>query len=376
MRRFFAAVVWLLVFGEPALADGYDDFNLGVAAANRDEPDDAIKYLTQALSEPDLPQHLHAVAYYARALQYLIKENEALGLADLSSAIALKPDYTDALQARSEIYRQENKPEAAIADFARVVAVVPDSWTVRSEHARFLASLHHYDEAVADFSTFISKHPHDLYLYFGRADIYRQAGKYDSAITDAQYAHDLDAKSAYPYFELASIYLEKNDLAKALESAEAAVSASDEDADGYLLRGQVQWAMGHYDEAVRSFSRSLRYEKGEPTAFMWLNMAMSRVSAKPSAGTVADASAGDLTEWPGHLVALFLGKATAEDILAIKLAKGDIQIACRRDFYVGEWYAGRGDNAHARTLLQGVVSSCPDDSYFKALATIDLGRLP
>src|SRR5215469_6083477 len=109
LRTPFVAAVALLAAASSACASGYQDFNQGVAAINRDDNSAALQLLTKALSEPDLPDHLKPAAHLERGEIYMDSNKFEAALTDFNAALQLKPDSFRAWLDRAGAEEGENK---------------------------------------------------------------------------------------------------------------------------------------------------------------------------------------------------------------------------------------------------------------------------
>ena len=106
--------------------------------------DAAIADYTQSIAlDPQM-----ATAYNNRAYTYMAKQDYASALPDLDRAIALRPDYVNALMNRGDIYNYYYKIDfdKAIADYDRVLALAPQHTSVCGH--RLLALHHGWDLGV------------------------------------------------------------------------------------------------------------------------------------------------------------------------------------------------------------------------------------
>jgi predicted Zn-dependent protease len=230
-----------------------------------------------------------------------------------------------------------------------------------------------FDDATADYTRFVALRPGNTDLLVGRAESFRRGGKLGQALADATTAQDTAPKWEAPQIELGEVYLSKGDLTNALASFEAATKLAPRDATAFELKGQVEWAMGRFDDAIDSFKDSLEQNELQEDAFVWLSMARGRKGDKPDTRTAERFAKANLSAWPGPMVQLYLGKSTPQDTL--KMA--DLyHLRCNADFLVGEWYATQGNTSAAKTALQQTTQSCRPGSLFLKFAAIDLGRLP
>ncbi len=378
MKSLIIAGACLLLGVAAAFSSSYGDFNTGVAARNRGDEPEAIKALTTAISAPNLPGHLLAIAHVVRGRAYNSQKNYDAAIADYTAAIALKKDYTDAYLERCGTYALKRQYVPAIADCTAAIHIQPNDWRLYDVRMGLYVHEKRYDDAFADYNAFLVKRPNSIDLRLAKAEIQRLAGRTDEALTTASAARDLVPQWAGPYFELGLIQFTRNDLQSALASYDTATRNAPKDAVGYLLKGQMEWALGRFDDAVDSFDDALDQDAMQRYAFMWRAIARSRKGSRPDTRLADRFGRMDLSPWPGPLVSLYVGRATPEDTLkavAVGDENGDPH-QCLAEFYVGEWYAIQGNNADARKLLGETQTSCMAGSNTRQLAAIDLARLP
>jgi len=375
MRVLSSACLWLTLLCGIASADGYSDFNAGVASAMRDESDSAIKSLTQALASPDLPQHLQAVAYLSRGHEFAETHRLDAAIADYTAALKLKPDYLDAYVSRCRAYAENRQYADAISDCSSAIRVQPANWRLHELRIDLYEQARHYDDAIADYSAFIAARPDDISLLLGRANILRLAGQYDKAMADAKAAHDAEFHSAWPYVAISSIAFSQNKFDEAIDNIDSALDVESHYTDLYVLKGQMLWANGRLDRASDTFEDIFAHDGMDPYAFLWLSLSEAARGKTVSADIVSRVEAVDQSRWPGPAVDLYLGKSTPEEVLqaATKEADGLNHDQCEADFYVGAWQQAHGHPDDATRLLTAAVGACDDTQ--KQLATIALGRI-
>lgn len=379
MKSLVGAAIYLVAATGWALADAYTDFNAGLAAAVRLDADGAIKFLTSALSESDLPAHLRPVAYLARGREYADSRQYAAATADFTSAIQLKPDYVEAYLSRCDVKAdQKNWPEA-IADCTTAVNLQPNNWRLRDIRADIYLRAKRFDEAIAEFTAFVAGRPNAIEFRLERAYAFRIAGRFEEALTDAKASADADPRWAQPYTEMGMIYLAQRDLRHALDSFDSAIIRSRDDPLAYMRKGQVEWALGRYDDASDSFRDALKHDSLQRYAFLWLAMSQSRESASISPDIVKRFGDADLGGFTGQLVSLYLGRSVnVAELLKTRGIDPDSNetYECTGDFYIGEWYQANANSAEAKRLLQATEQTCSADGSTLWLAKVDLGRLP
>lgn len=76
--------------------------------------------------------------------------------------------------------------------------------------------------------------------------------------------------------------------------------------------------------------------------------------------------------WPDAFIELYLGKRSPDAMLAAALRRSE---RCMAQFYVGEWYALKGDYAQAAVSLNAAAETCSKDAIEYRAATAELARL-
>ena len=161
MKAFRWALVCMLLFERAAFADAYKDFNSGIAEAQRAESAEAIRYLSLALTEPGLPEHLRPVAFLARGRQYSNLEKYDSAIADFTSAIQLRSNYIEAYISRCAAYADQSEMAKALEDCKYAAQSEPDNWRFRENILRLHVEQKQFDDAIADYSNFMLLRPND-----------------------------------------------------------------------------------------------------------------------------------------------------------------------------------------------------------------------
>jgi tetratricopeptide (TPR) repeat protein len=126
------------------LVTAADYFTLGDSEFEAGNCNGAVDAYSQVIAlDPQL-----ATAYNNRAYTYMAQHNYAAALPDLDRALALRPDYVNALMNRGDIYNYyyHIDYDKAIADYDRVLALDHQHTSVCGH--RLLAQHHGWDLAV------------------------------------------------------------------------------------------------------------------------------------------------------------------------------------------------------------------------------------
>ncbi|MGO8705622.1 MAG: tetratricopeptide repeat protein [Candidatus Brocadiia bacterium] len=130
------------------------------------------------------PWEPHAQNYLGTSYFEAGRPDEALVC--FSKAIALKPDYFDALYNRGVVYIATDRLVEAIGDFDKAIALKPDFAAAYNNRGAAHLKAGRLDEAIRDFSRAIERQPDYADAFANRAAAYSQNGQYEQALADVQ----------------------------------------------------------------------------------------------------------------------------------------------------------------------------------------------
>ena len=340
MIRVLLAAACLVLLAAPLQAGGLDDLKAANAAAEQGKADDAIRLFTQALGSSDLSPADQFAARKGRGNEYTGKSliadaferlDQARGLradaiADFTAALAIKADDADLYVARAQVYDLNGQNDSAIADFDAALKRNNSPLTL-VQRASSLSVKGDYDRAVADYTTALAivtkdaKDPKDD--GFNAADIYSQRG--------------------YAQFIAARYAAAATDFDKALTLGAAART------------GDVLWL---------------------PYQAAWLHIARARAGENDAEELARNAGKIDLKQWPGTLIAFFLGQAKA-DQLSPPSSHGAMGRGreCNLSFFSGEQALVKNDGAEAARQFVRARAVCNIHTVHYLAAGVELKRL-
>jgi tetratricopeptide (TPR) repeat protein len=375
MRLAFLCCVIAAVSTTQAGASAYSDFNQGVSAHNIDEPDEAIRYLTQALSAPDLPAHLRPAALMDRAHAYAWKKQYDLALADYDACVALIPGSYTVLIQRAELHAVRREFDLSRIDYSAAIKTRPELPRTYAEQGQTYVEQRRFDEAIKNYTDGLAASWYTLEFYPLRSEAYRMSARYDAAIKEDDIAISRDASFSDAFLARAHARQDSGNLTEALADYEKARNLDSEDPELPLLEGVVQWELGHFDDAARVFRRGS--EKSQ-YIFVWNYLADAKRRDLPR-GLSDKLAKLDQDRWPAPVAKLIAGTAKPDDVFAA-VREGDTfqrrTQACEANFYVGEWQLIQGDKTEAKRLLSQAAQACETGALELGAAKIELSRLP
>jgi tetratricopeptide (TPR) repeat protein len=334
MIRVLFASACLVLWCANAQAGSLDDFKAAKAAVEQGQSEEAIRLFTSALAVGDLSPDDQLAARHLRGREYTVRSmiadsfqrsdravslrNDAI--ADFTAAIALKGDDDGLYVARGAAHHLNGQYEAAVADFDAALKLKTTTVTLVQRGAALRAK-GDYERAVADYSAALANEPRDpsdsaAQIHNERAFAQFLAGRFDQAAAD---------------FE----------------------------------KGMTLGASAHTGDALWM-----------PYQAAWLHIARARAGEDDAAELARNAAKIDLKQWPGTLVAYFLGQLTLDQVSPHSshgaMARGR---ACNMAVFSGQMAMIKKDAAAAEQQFKGARKNCNIHTVQYLAAGVELKRL-
>jgi tetratricopeptide (TPR) repeat protein len=333
MKSLFAAICMAL-FVTNLQAAGVADLKAAKAAAENGIGDEAIQLFTQALAAGDLSADDQFIARKGRGREYSAK-----------SLIA------DAFGRHDDGHRLRDN---AIADFSAALSLKADDASVFIERGQDHHLNGQFDPAIADFGAALklNNSPSTLVL---RAASQRAKGAYEEAIADCTAAIASEPRDAG--LEVWDIYNE---------------------------RGYTEFLAARYSAAAADFDKALALGTSSraddvlwlPYQLAWLHIAHARSGVDDSEKLKSFSGKFSQTQWPGTLIAFFLGKARLEDVSSPS-SHGTMGRSreCNLSLFAGEDALGKGNSEQAQKLILRAREVCSIHTLQYLVAGSELNRL-
>jgi tetratricopeptide (TPR) repeat protein len=340
MIRVLLAAVCLVLLAAPLQAGSLDDLKAANAAAEQGKADDAIRLFSQALAAGDLSPADQFTARKGRGSEYTVKSLIADAFERLDQARGLRAD--------------------AVADFTAALAIKTDDADLYVARAQVYDLNGQNDSAIADFDAALKLNNSPLTLV-QRASSLSAKGDYDRAVTDYTAALAIVTKDAK-------------------DTKDAGIEAS----DIYSQRGYAQFIAARYAAASADFEKALTLGAAARTGDVlwlpyqaaWLHIARARAGQNDAEELARNAGKIDLKQWPGTLIAFFLGQAKA-DQLSPPSSHGAMGRGreCNLSFFSGEQALIKNDGAEAARLFVRARAVCNIHTVHYLAAGVELKRL-
>jgi len=213
-------IVKLLAPDAKAAANGF----MQLARLLGSNPDTAANLRVMrnlAAKYPDLPQAHLALSQVAAAAN-----DEALALAEVRSAMKLRPDWEIAAMYEAQLLQRRSPGEAA-KHLAAFLEKYPDSRDVRLSHARMLVLDKRYPEAREAFESILKRFPKDIDAIYAVGLLAFQVKEYGVAEANMKRLLDLGYRDANSVrFTLGQIAEEQHDWPRAIQGTTRSSAAT------------------------------------------------------------------------------------------------------------------------------------------------------
>jgi tetratricopeptide (TPR) repeat protein/tRNA A-37 threonylcarbamoyl transferase component Bud32 len=213
----------------------------------------------------------------------------------LQTALTLKPDYTEAIWARAQVYLWQGKLQEALAEVDPVVAKLPpdkpETLNIRGDVYRALGRL---EEAAADYRRMIELRPKAPDAYVSLAMVYEKQGKLEQAKTCYDQLVAADPGSAVGYLHRAEFRRNHGEFDAALADCAAAAGKDPQSALPELVRAGIEATQGRHPEAVDRAGRALQRAPKDDGHVLYVAACVWSLASRAAAAEPDRSKAGKL----------------------------------------------------------------------------------
>jgi serine/threonine-protein kinase len=290
-------------------------------------------------------QPSHFWAQFFLAVCHLKMQHWEAAKAGLNACLTHQPDFVWAYLFRSFANEKLQALSEAETDFQRALQLNPN------EDARYVLFLtrgiHHFNQreqkrAEADFRSAMALRPEQYNAYLNLAQVYLAQGRFEAAAEQMKTALKLrppiEVVAGY-HLQRGRMLLQNKKYDEAVEACTAALQLSPQQAPPHEVCGRALLALGHYEQAEKSFDQYVR-KGGAKTTDFFRGRGLARMQLGKYPEAVEDytralelASDGDIYQHRGW--AHFFSDAW-------KLALRDFAKALEVDPTASDAYTGHG----------------------------------
>ena len=157
----------------------------------------------------------------------------------------------------------------------------------------------------------------------------------------------------------------------ALEDFSKSIRLDPEDATAYFNRGVAYYILGaHNADAVADFKKAAELNPKDAYAAIWRDLAERRNNVPSHLAEAAKQL--DMNVWPAPVIRHFLGELNSEQVFGAAFdtdPKTKLSQTCEANFYSGEFALLKKDKKDAQRLLKLAANDCPP-SFVESTAAI------
>ncbi|PWL32177.1 tetratricopeptide repeat protein [uncultured Roseivirga sp.] len=221
-----------------------------------------------------------------KAGRFFIKGNEALNNSQLeqavrfySEALAIKPDYKEALNNRGVALYQDGRYTEAIIDYSNILVQVDTGYAdaLRNRANAYLAD-GQYEKALGDLAKLEYKLPDSAYVYFTKGLAYHEMKDHTQSIASFNQALEKGSDSTEVYINIANSMFMMGDFESAINRLNEAKEINADEPNIYNTLALIESYRPEpdFDLALDLVNQALKLDYNNPyflsnRAFIYLN---------------------------------------------------------------------------------------------------------
>ena len=240
---------------------------LGSICAVTNRPEDAKRYLTQAIAANEGAAEAHG----SLGAVYTGVGDLNAAAACYDKALSLSPDHPGILYAYAMLLQSLGRNTEAIEHLRRAIAGRPDHLDSHFALGNLFYAAGRDAEAIDCYLKILQSSPRHPETHNNLANAYQRIGQIDRAID--HYKTAIEIKPTYPdaYGNLGNAYLVLDRLEESIEENNRAIALNPSRFGSHNNQGVAFQALGQFEEAERAFERAL--ELAPRDASVHLNLA-------------------------------------------------------------------------------------------------------
>jgi len=221
------------------------------ARQEANQHDDALILLDRAIAlKPEF-----ADALYARGVSHLQLDRIDDAEEQIRQALRYQPDRADAWWTLATIQRLQKRPDQAIDSLSRTIRLDGTLTDACFDRACLHAEQQRWRDAIDDLNVVIQQNPGHSDARLRRAAILRAQGNLDAALADLGRAIQANPDSAAAWYERSLVYRQQDQPARALADLSVACRITDNNVDFRRERADLLMALERFQEAGEDYDR-------------------------------------------------------------------------------------------------------------------------
>ena len=249
-----------------------------LALLQEDRPKQALRCLTAC---PEAASG-NAFASYLAGLINVNLGRDAAALPYYDRALALKPDYADAIEARARLLQRAGRLDEAVAAYEALIPFNPAA--ALSAKATILFDLHRAGEALEAYRALAHACPDDATAWYNCGAILAARGEHAAAYEYFGQALERDPGYGKALYGAAAALQKLGQPDEALDVCDKAPA----DFDSWFLRGNILYSLGRAPEALAAFDKALALKPGDGGVLCNRGETLRQLARFPEAAAMFD----------------------------------------------------------------------------------------
>lgn len=204
--------------------------------------------------------------YYRQGLQATKAGNAPAAIDNYNKAIALQPDYIEAIVNRGNLLDSLGRHLEALEDCRRAISLRPEMPELLTNEANILRTLKREQEALLSYNKALALKPQMLGALVNRSTLFYDLRRMDEALADCDAVLALKPDFAEVHLNRANMLREKGKREEALAAATRAAELKPGYAEAHLTRGGLLRLMRRKEEALEAFRAVIEANAAAPLA--------------------------------------------------------------------------------------------------------------
>ena len=172
-----------------------------------------------------------------------------------NEALAINPQFANAMTGLANVYQRQQKYNEAEALFRTAIATQPANWETINNLARFLFSMGRYVESADAYRQLTYLDPTNFHARSGLGSALTMAGDFEAGKQAYEESLDIE-KTNTAYSNLGVIYYYLGEFDNSVDMNRKAIELSPRDAVNWLNLADALHFTGDNDEAIIAFRRT------------------------------------------------------------------------------------------------------------------------
>ena len=212
--------------------------------------------------------------FYEAGLSYYDAKEYAQAIDSYNTALAIKPDYVDGLNARGNAYLAMGDVTQAMQDYNKAIEFDSSYGTAYYNRGRAKTFAKDYQGALVDFAYVITSTPRLAYdARVNRGVVYCYMRDYKLALQEYEAAIRADPNQANAYLNKATTLVASGDFSPSIAVYNSAIAIDSRLGSAYWGKGWAYYELKDYEASIEATKKAIDLIPGKAALYFNLGLA-------------------------------------------------------------------------------------------------------